>query len=126
MNTFAVFAALSVLLLLVLAANVSRIRIQEQIGNGDGGNRRLQKAIRAHANALEHLLPYALLLLAAQQLGVDAGLFAGLAYGYWLVRVLHGVGMLGSIFRLRQVTAGLTYLMQLVLCLLVLHRAVIG
>lgn len=63
MNIFAGFVASSVLLIVLLAMNVSRVRIKYQVANGDAGNKAIKSAIRAHMNTFEHTLPFALLLL---------------------------------------------------------------
>ena len=56
MAIVAAYAALLVLLVTVLALNVSRSRIESRV-SGDGGSMPLQAAIRAHMNALEQILP---------------------------------------------------------------------
>lgn len=120
MNLFNLFIGLSVLLIVVLAMNVSRLRMREKVANGDGGNKLLAKAIRAHMNAVEHVLPFALLLYVLQWQAVSQSLFAVLAFGFLAIRLVHAGSMLGSKFRLRQVSAGATYLFELVGCLAVL------
>lgn len=89
----ALYAGLSGVLLLVLAASVSRRRRQFKVGLGDGGNAGLARAIRVHGNAVEWLLP-ALLLLLVAELNRAAPLFlhaAGLAIV--VGRVLHAAGL---------------------------------
>lgn len=120
MYYFSLYAALGVLLITVLAMNVSRVRLQERIGNGDGGNKKLKKAIRAHMNTLEHILPYALLLFALTGLGLEQEYMAILALGFIVVRCMHSYSMLWSVFRLRQLSAALTYVFELVACLTIL------
>ena len=61
------WAALSTFLYLWLAAQVIRGRWRSRTGFGDGGDRRLQRAIRAHANFAEYV-PLALVLLALAEL----------------------------------------------------------
>ncbi len=120
MHTFYIFVALSVLLITMLAMNVSRLRMREQVANGDGGNKPLRKAIRAHMNTLEQVLPFALVLLALASLSLASAWLNLLAYGFLLVRVLHSYAMLASQFRLRQITAALSYIFQVVACVAVL------
>ena len=57
------YVALLALWLLVLSARVIRERQAARVSLGDGGNRRLQRAIRGHANFVEYV-PLALLMLA--------------------------------------------------------------
>lgn len=119
MHVFQLYAAGGVLLITLLAVNVSRLRMRERIGNGDGGNRSLKAAIRAHMNALEHTLPVGLLVLALVQLQFNAAALAVFAGGFIAVRVGHAFSMLSQRFRLRQWTAGLSYLFELSGCVLV-------
>lgn len=57
-----IFAAVLLLLVTLLAMNVSMLRMRHKVSLGDGGNKALTRAIRAHANALEHSLPFIFLL----------------------------------------------------------------
>lgn len=124
MSVFGLYLGFAMLLVTLLAMNVSRLRMREKIANGDGGSRPLRKATRAHMNALEHILPFTLLLLFLDMHPISAWLFSALAFGFLVVRFLHGYSMLTSRFRLRQITAGLTYLFEVSACLLVVVRAV--
>ena len=126
MNDFSLFVGLSVFLIVILAMNVSRLRMRERVANGDGGNKTLAKAIRAHMNAVEHVLPFALLLFVLRAQAAPGLFFAAMAYGFLAVRVLHAWSMLGSRFRLRQFAAGATYLLELVGCLAVIGNVVIS
>ncbi len=120
MNSFGLYLGLAILLITLLAMNISRLRMQERVANGDGGNKRLKKAIRAHMNALEHIVPYTLLLYFLHSTLETTTLFIVLAFGFLFIRVLHSFSMLGSKFRLRQITAGLTYAFEVLACVLVL------
>jgi len=55
------YASLLAALYIFLSVRVIRMRRQEHVGIGDGNNRRLQRAIRVHANFAEYV-PLALLL----------------------------------------------------------------
>lgn len=120
MNLLGVYLGLAVLLVALLALNVSRLRIAEKIANGDGGNKKIIKAVRAHMNALEHILPYTLLLAFLYTQPVSSAIFAVLGFGFLLVRLLHSYSMLSSMFKLRQITAALTYLFEFTGCVFVL------
>lgn len=114
---FQLYALLSVLLITVLAFNVSRVRIRERIANGDG-HVDLKKAIRAHMNALEHCLPFGLLVLALAQMNPLAPWLSILVLAFIVARVLHAVSMVGAQLRLRQASAGVTYLLELAGCVI--------
>ena len=123
---FTLFAGLHGLLLTLLAMNVSRCRIKYRVGNGDGEVRELKQAIRAHGNAVEHSLLFALLVLALCIQGQGAGLTGFLVIAFTGVRVLHALSMLQARFKLRQLTAGGTYALELMASLLVLTQALAG
>lgn len=92
---FSLFIAANALLLLVLALNVSLVRRRHKIANGDGGEPTLNRAIRAHANGIEYVPIFGLLLLALSvQLAADLSLGV-LVLGFTLGRVMHALGMLG-------------------------------
>ena len=124
MNALHLFFAASALLIFILALNISRLRIQEQVANGDGGNRKIKQAIRAHMNSLEHILPYALVLYVLFQQGLDATYFNLLAFGFLGVRIAHSFSMLGSKFQLRRVTAALNYLFEFSAAISALYLAI--
>ncbi|MDX1755709.1 MAG: MAPEG family protein [Marinobacter sp.] len=124
MNIYGIYLALAILLIVLLAMNISRLRISEKIANGDGGNRKLIKAIRAHMNTLEHIVPFSLLLFFLDSQSLSSLLFSSLAFGFLAIRFLHSYSMLSSKFRLRQMTAALTYFAEVVACLLVLVTSV--
>ena len=55
MRITGLYAALLTLLILGLAVRVMLIRRRTRIGLGDGGDRSVACAIRAHGNAVEHV-----------------------------------------------------------------------
>ena len=58
----AVHAGLNALILLWLTIETGRTRMREKVAMGDGGNPRLIRVMRGHANAIE-IVPVALILL---------------------------------------------------------------
>lgn len=119
---FTLFIGLNGLLLTLLGMNVSRCRMKHRVGNGDGGVAELRHAIRAHGNAVEHCLLFALLVLALCVLGSSSALSGFLVIAFTAVRVLHALSMLQARFKLRQVTAGGTYALELLASLQVLTQ----
>lgn len=87
------YIALLALGIIPLAVRVIRIRRKELIGIGDGGNRALAKAIRAHANYAEYA-PFGLALLLALPLAACPAWSVHLA-GLCLVtgRAAHAAGL---------------------------------
>ena len=122
---FNLFIGLSVLLIVVLAINISRLRVKYNVANGDGNNKEIIKAIRAHMNSLEHVLPFSLLLYVLKSQSTAEIIFAILAFGFLIIRLLHSYSMLSSKFKLRQITAAATYFFELCGCIVVLINTVI-
>lgn len=92
----ALYAGLVGLLLLVLAARISVLRRKLKIGLGDGGDRVLQLAIRAHGNAVEWALPAILLLLIADLTRAPTLFLHLCGFAIVIGRLLHAVGLSGA------------------------------
>ena len=92
----ALYAALFALLLVILMMAVIKLRRSLRIGLGDGGNRDLQRAIRAHGNAVE-CVPIFLLMLALFELNHGSGTMLHIFGAAFLVaRVVHAWGLYSS------------------------------
>lgn len=78
-----------------LSMRVGRVRGQEKVSVGDGGNERVIRRMRAHANFHENAwLILALVLLI--ELSVGASIWLWIAGGLFvLARIGHGIGMDG-------------------------------
>jgi len=109
---FAIYVAINTLILLLLGMNISRLRIKHKVSNGDGDCRPLMKAIRAHANGVEHSVLYGMAILAMALLGLNAMWLSILVMAFSVSRILHAHGMLNSNFTARRVGAGITFLLQ--------------
>jgi uncharacterized protein len=119
MPVFFVCAGLLGLLMVLLSANVSRLRRQKKISLGDGGDREMLAAIRAHANLVE-FAPISLLLI----------YMASDFYGFWttailsivllVARALHTGGMLGFIPQGRFLGTSSTLLLLIVVSALLI------
>ncbi len=105
--TTALYAALLGLFYAVLAMRVVRLRLQLKIRVGDGGDPRLQRAVRVHGHFAEYVPLLLLMLLLLEMNGTPA---AGLhAFGVLLIlsRVLHAVGVSAEPENLRWRLAGM-------------------
>ena len=89
----ALYAGIIGLLLLVLAARVSYLRRSLKIGIGDGGDRVMLRAIRAHGNAVEWAIPGILLLLIAELTRAPAIIVHLCGLAIVVGRVLHAFGL---------------------------------
>ncbi|NSX55800.1 MAPEG family protein [Parasulfitobacter algicola] len=116
---FSIYLGLSILILLWLAMNVGKVRGQQKISIGDGGNPHLIRAMRGQANFVE-LVPLALLgMLAMAALGAPAWAIHVLGVALTVGRILHGMHFVKQDAPGWQRTVG-TMLTMLVLVLLAL------
>ena len=89
----AIYTGLCALLLVALSALVIRERARTHVSLGDGGDKRLEKSIRAQGNFVEYT-PLALIVLAlAEMQGAPALALHGLGATLVIGRVLHGWGL---------------------------------
>jgi len=99
-------------LVTLLAINISRLRIRERVGLGDGGKLALKKAIRPHANALEHVLPFSFMVFVAASLGVGDNYLFILVVTFFVSRLVHAASYLYSSDIARQLSASVSYLCE--------------
>ncbi|HVQ09279.1 MAG TPA: MAPEG family protein [Allosphingosinicella sp.] len=99
-------AGAAALLLIWLAARVSRLRRPLKIGLGDGGNEVLLRRIRAHANYAENMPIFLILLGLVELAGGDRRILWAAAIAFILARIAHAFGM-DSPSRLRLRVAGM-------------------
>ena len=87
------YAALLGLLIIVLLLRIVAKRFKHRIGVGDGGEKSLLLAIRAHGNAIE-TIPIALILLAALELNKGSvqtlHIFGAI---FFFARIAHAFGI---------------------------------
>ncbi len=89
----AIYAAIIAVLAVALAARIVPLRRSRRVGLGDGGDRELTRAIRIHANLVEHA-PLALILMAACELNdAPSWLLHGLGAALVAGRLLHVLGL---------------------------------
>jgi len=113
-------AAGAALLNLWLATRVGRVRGQEKVSIGDGGNDRLIRRMRAQANYVENT-PFVLILLALVELGIGSSIWLWAVGALYLVgRILHAIGMDGMMWG-RMVGTIITMLTQLGLAVFALY-----
>ncbi len=79
-----------------LMIRVGQVRTSEKVSIGDGGNEKVIRRMRAHANYGESL-PIVLILIAAIELASGSSSWLWIVGGvYMLGRVAHGIGMDGG------------------------------
>lgn len=96
MHITGLYAALSALLIILLAIRVISKRGKARVGIGDGGDKELAKRMRAHANATE-TLPIGLILLLVLEWNQTMPLILHV-FGIVLLlgRLLHAYGISNS------------------------------
>ena len=122
------YAGLLVLWFLVLSIRVIRRRGSEKIYLGDGGNPRMARVIRGHANFTEYV-PLARLLMAMLEMShYSIYLLHALGIALLLARLLHGYALSFTEKFLfgRVAGASLTFLVLLIEAVLCIYQAVIG
>ena len=88
-----IFAAAAALVNLWLAIRCGRVRAQEKILHGDGGNPLMQRRMRAQLNFAENT-PIVLILFLLVEWSYGGSLWLALvALAYIVARLLHGLGM---------------------------------
>ena len=107
-------AAAAAILNLWISIRVGQMRHAIKVSVGDGGDERLLRRMRAHANFIENT-PLVLILIAAVELSGKGGAWLAVVGGlYILGRVCHALGMDGgAIEKLRGVGTLVTMLTQL-------------
>jgi len=109
---FILFTIANGLILLILAINVSRLRIKNQIGRGDGGNIDLIKAIGAHANGTEQVPIFGLIILSLEFTAATSVMLGLLVVSFTASRLFHAYGILYKTPILVRIGAGITYAVQ--------------
>lgn len=109
---FGLFMVVNGALIIFLALNISRLRIQLKLPYGDGDNKDLKQAIRAHMNAVEHMPLFALIVLGLVLLQAEDWAIRSSVVGFSIARLMHAYGMLARHFNLRRLGAALTYFFQ--------------
>ena len=89
----AFYAGLIGIILIILAMPISALRRRLKAGIGDGGDPRLARAIRAHANTVEWALPTLLLLVLAELNRAPPLLLHICGIALVAGRVVHAVGL---------------------------------
>lgn len=109
-----VLAGCLALLNMWLSVRVGQVRGSEKVSIGDGGNERVIRRMRAHANFAENAwIVLALVLVIELSVGTSIWLWLAAAL-FVLARIGHGLGMDG-LYLGRSAGTGITLLLQLAL-----------
>ena len=86
-------AAIAALMCVWLGFRCGKVRIDEKILHGDGGNTLLHRRMRAQANFVEYTPFILLMIVLLDLLGRDGWALGLTALIYFAGRVLHAIGM---------------------------------
>lgn len=109
------YTAVFLLFMIGLSVLVVRRRMQAGVSLGDGDDKPLRQAIRAHANAAEHIPLVLIGLGALESLDAPAGLLLGYGGVLVIARLMHVIGLnrQRTVNPLRQIGVVLTWLIML-------------
>lgn len=93
-NTTLFYAGLNGLLILVLSIRVVKVRIDNKVSLGDGGNKELLRWIRIHGNATENIPIVLFLILILELQGAPSVLLHGIGVALTTGRLLHVQGLI--------------------------------
>jgi uncharacterized membrane protein YecN with MAPEG domain len=107
----ALYAVLITIVFLALSRRVIVLRRAAQVPLGDGGDRKLARAMRAHANCAEYAPLGIILIGLAESLSVPALMLHALGLSLVAGRIVHayGVSQEPENFRFRVTGMGLTF-----------------
>lgn len=107
-------AAAAGILAVWLMIRVGQVRTSEKVSVGDGGNEKVLRRMRAHANFVEYT-PFVLVLIAVIELaGRGTPWLAYVSGAYFIGRIAHAFGMEGGKFGLGRTVGTLVTLLTLV------------
>lgn len=90
-GALAIYAGLNTLILIWLAFQTGRVRQSEKVSMGDGGNPRMIRIMRGHANAMEFIPVTLITLLAVALLDGPAWAIHGFGLLLTVGRFLHAL-----------------------------------
>ncbi|WP_322990755.1 MULTISPECIES: MAPEG family protein [unclassified Hoeflea] len=117
LSAVGLYAALNMMILIWLASETGKLRRTHKVAVGDGGIKHLTRIIRGHANAIENMPMFFILLIIAALLGMPVIAVHVLGIVFTIGRGLHAWHFIqeDASFKTRFVGFGLSLLAQLVL-----------
>lgn len=89
LSAVGIYAALNMAILLWIAIETGRLRGKHKVSVGDGGVKHLIRIIRGHANAVENMPMFFIMLLVAALIGMPVMAAHGLGLVFTIGRGLH-------------------------------------
>jgi uncharacterized membrane protein YecN with MAPEG domain len=125
MQYFYLLVGFGSLLIVMLAINVSRLRYKERISHGHRDNKPLRNAIIAHTNAIEHIVPFCLIVFVLISQNTSPTIIKILVISFIVMRLIHAIGINMFIFRAWQISSGFSYLLTIFSSCLILYNLAI-
>lgn len=126
MDSFYLLVGFGSLLIVILAINVSRLRYKERIAHGDRDNKSLRNAIIAHSNAIEHIIPFCLIIFVLVSQNTASNTVQFLVVSFIVMRLIHAIGMTMFVFRAWQIASGFSYLLTIFSGCLILYNLTVS
>lgn len=89
LSAVGIYTALNMAILIWIAVQTARLRGKHKVSIGDGGVKHLVRIIRGHANAIENMPMFFIMLLVAALLGMPVLAAHGLGLVFTIGRGLH-------------------------------------
>jgi uncharacterized membrane protein YecN with MAPEG domain len=89
LSAVGIYAALNMAILIWIAIETGRLRGKHKVSIGDGGVKHLIRIIRGHANAIENMPMFLIMLLVAALIGMPLLAAHGLGLVFTIGRALH-------------------------------------
>ncbi|MEM5493905.1 MAPEG family protein [Hoeflea sp. AS16] len=89
LSAVGIYAALNMVILLWIATQTGRLRGRYKVSIGDGGVKHLIRIIRGHANAIENMPMFLIMLLVAALIGMPVSAVHGLGLVFTIGRGFH-------------------------------------
>ncbi|MGJ8571650.1 MAG: MAPEG family protein [Hoeflea sp.] len=89
LSAVGIYAALNMMILFWIATKTGQLRGKHKVSIGDGGVKHLIRIIRGHANAIENMPMFLIMLLVAALIGMPVLAAHGLGLAFTIGRGLH-------------------------------------
>lgn len=89
LSAVGIYAALNMAILIWIAVETTRLRVKYKVSIGDGDIKHLTRIIRGHANAIENMPIFLIMLVVAALLGMPALAVHGLGLIFTIGRGFH-------------------------------------
>ncbi len=118
----AIYVALNLLLLVILAARVTLLRRSAGISLGTGGDAALERRVRAHGNAAENMPLFLLALFMASALGLAPWMVHAFGASFTLARLAQAYGVSAPHMTARKIGTSVSWLTMALLAVALFYQ----